>query len=172
MVVRCTPACVCVHASLYRLHCAAPLRAGKEVEETLRVVDAQTKEAAAKKEVVVGEEAIASEKAAVAKAIKASAAICLLLRAAHLALLFIVLQLPCCLLHLQMCLCLCYTIMSCCCLTCMLSSRNTPGCHPTQHPGPACCSDAAGTASCRMSARVSWPLPSPSLSLPWLRSTR
>uniref|UniRef100_A0A383V949 AAA+ ATPase domain-containing protein n=1 Tax=Tetradesmus obliquus TaxID=3088 RepID=A0A383V949_TETOB len=43
---------------------------GKEVEETLRVVDAQTKEAAAKKEVVEGEEAIASEKAAAAKAIK------------------------------------------------------------------------------------------------------
>ncbi|KAF6265404.1 dynein heavy chain 6 [Scenedesmus sp. NREL 46B-D3] len=47
------------------------IETGKEVEETLRVVDAQTKEAAAKKEVVVGEEAIASEKAAVAKAIKA-----------------------------------------------------------------------------------------------------
>jgi hypothetical protein len=45
---------------------------GKEVEETLKVVDAQTKEAAAKKEVVEGEEAIASEKAAAAKAIKAS----------------------------------------------------------------------------------------------------
>jgi hypothetical protein len=36
------------------------------------VVDAQTKEAAAKKEVVEGEEAIASEKAAAAKAIKVS----------------------------------------------------------------------------------------------------
>lgn len=44
--------------------------AGKEVEETLRVVDEQTKEAAAKKEIVEGEEAIASEKAAAAKAIK------------------------------------------------------------------------------------------------------
>jgi dynein heavy chain len=48
------------------------LCAGKEVEDTLRVVDAQTKGAAAKKEVVEGEEAIASEKAAAAKAIKAS----------------------------------------------------------------------------------------------------
>jgi dynein heavy chain len=48
------------------------VHAGKEVEETLRVVDAQTKEAAAKKEVVEGEEAIASEKAAAAKAIKVS----------------------------------------------------------------------------------------------------
>lgn len=37
------------------------------------MVDAQTKEAAAKKEVVEGEEAIASEKAAAAKAIKVSA---------------------------------------------------------------------------------------------------
>jgi dynein heavy chain len=44
--------------------------AGKEVEETLRIVDAQTQEAAAKKQVVEGEEAIASEKAAAAKAIK------------------------------------------------------------------------------------------------------
>eukprot|EP00878_Enallax_costatus_P031925 GHUV01034994.1.p1 GENE.GHUV01034994.1~~GHUV01034994.1.p1 ORF type:complete len:506 (+),score=169.08 GHUV01034994.1:358-1875(+) len=46
------------------------IETGKEVEETLRVVDAQTKEAAAKKEVVEGEEAIAAEKAAAAKAIK------------------------------------------------------------------------------------------------------
>ena len=46
------------------------LAAGKEVEETLRIVDAQTQEAAAKKQVVEGEEAIASEKAAAAKAIK------------------------------------------------------------------------------------------------------
>jgi len=46
--------------------------AGKEVEETLRIVDAQTQEAAAKKKVVEGEEAIASEKAAAAKAIKVS----------------------------------------------------------------------------------------------------
>lgn len=46
------------------------VRAGKEVEETLRVVDAQTKEAAAKKQVVEGEEAIAADKAAAAKAIK------------------------------------------------------------------------------------------------------
>jgi hypothetical protein len=49
---------------------AAPSLAGKEVEETLHVVDAQTREAAAKKQVVEGEEAIASEKAAAAKAIK------------------------------------------------------------------------------------------------------
>lgn len=42
------------------------------MEETLRIVDAQTQEAAAKKEVVEGEEAIASEKAAAAKAIKVS----------------------------------------------------------------------------------------------------
>jgi dynein heavy chain len=47
-----------------------PTSAGKEVEETLRIVDAQTQEAAAKKQVVEGEEAIASEKAAAAKAIK------------------------------------------------------------------------------------------------------
>lgn len=40
------------------------------MEETLRIVDAQTQEAAAKKQVVEGEEAIASEKAAAAKAIK------------------------------------------------------------------------------------------------------
>lgn len=40
------------------------------MEETLRIVDAQTREAAAKKQVVEGEEAIASEKAAAAKAIK------------------------------------------------------------------------------------------------------
>lgn len=36
----------------------------------MRIVDAQTQEAAAKKQVVEGEEAIASEKAAAAKAIK------------------------------------------------------------------------------------------------------
>lgn len=47
-----------------------PTPAGKEVEETLHIVDAQTQEAAAKKQVVEGEEAIASEKAAAAKAIK------------------------------------------------------------------------------------------------------
>jgi hypothetical protein len=47
-----------------------PLPAGKEVEDTLRIVNAQTQEAAAKKQVVEGEEAIASEKAAAAKAIK------------------------------------------------------------------------------------------------------
>jgi hypothetical protein len=47
--------------------------AGKEVEETLHIVDAQTQEAAAKKQVVEGEEAIASEKAAAAKAIKVCA---------------------------------------------------------------------------------------------------
>lgn len=43
------------------------------MEETLRIVDAQTQEAAAKKQVVEGEEAIASEKAAAAKAIKVGA---------------------------------------------------------------------------------------------------
>jgi hypothetical protein len=53
-----------------------PVHAGKEVEETLRVVDAQTKEAAGKKEVVEGEEGIASEKAAAAKAIKVSVGMC------------------------------------------------------------------------------------------------
>lgn len=52
------------------LHNADNVCAGKEVEETLRIVDAQSKEAAAKKQVVEGEEAIASEKAAAAKAIK------------------------------------------------------------------------------------------------------
>lgn len=46
------------------------VHAGKEVEDTLRIVDAQTQEASAKKQVVEGEEAIASEKAAAAKAIK------------------------------------------------------------------------------------------------------
>jgi hypothetical protein len=51
--------------------------AGKEVEETLRIVDAQTQEAAAKKQVVEGEEAIASEKAAAAKAIKVWSEACL-----------------------------------------------------------------------------------------------
>lgn len=45
--------------------------AGNEVEETLCVVDAQTQEAASKKQVVEGEEAMASHKAAAAKAIKA-----------------------------------------------------------------------------------------------------
>lgn len=50
--------------------CVLWVPAGKEVEETLRIVDAQTQEAAAKKQVVEGEEAIASEKAAAAKAIK------------------------------------------------------------------------------------------------------
>jgi hypothetical protein len=44
--------------------------AGKEVEETLRIVDKQTTEAAAQKLVVQGEEAVAAEKAAAAKAIK------------------------------------------------------------------------------------------------------
>lgn len=43
---------------------------GKEVEETLKVVASETKEAEAKKVVVMGEEAIANEKAASAKAIK------------------------------------------------------------------------------------------------------
>jgi hypothetical protein len=45
---------------------------GKEVEETLLVVDKETKEAAAQKQVVQGEEAVAAEKAAAAKAIKVS----------------------------------------------------------------------------------------------------
>lgn len=40
----------------------------------MRIVDAQTQEAAAKKQVVEGEEAIASEKAAAAKAIKVKVA--------------------------------------------------------------------------------------------------
>lgn len=47
---------------------------GKEVVETLKVVDAETKEAEAKKVVVLGEEAIANEKAASSKAIKVRAA--------------------------------------------------------------------------------------------------
>jgi hypothetical protein len=58
----------CIH-----LACAF-VNAGKEVEDTLRIVDAQTQEAAAKKQVVEGEEAIASEKAAAAKAIKVKVA--------------------------------------------------------------------------------------------------
>jgi hypothetical protein len=44
--------------------------AGKQVAETLTVVDRETQEAAAKREVVAGEEAAASTKAAAAKAIK------------------------------------------------------------------------------------------------------
>ncbi|KIY97683.1 Dynein heavy chain 3, axonemal [Monoraphidium neglectum] len=43
---------------------------GKQVAETLTVVDRETQEAAAKREVVAGEEAAASTKAAAAKAIK------------------------------------------------------------------------------------------------------
>ena len=43
---------------------------GKQVEETLIVVDKETKEATAKKTVVQGEEAAANEKAVIAKAIK------------------------------------------------------------------------------------------------------
>ncbi|EFJ50020.1 dynein heavy chain 6 [Volvox carteri f. nagariensis] len=46
------------------------IETGKEVEETLKIVDRQTQEAEAKKVVVVGEEAVANEKAASAKAIK------------------------------------------------------------------------------------------------------
>ena len=46
---------------------------GKEVEETLRIVDKQTTEAAAQKLIVQGEEAVAAEKAAAAKAIKVKA---------------------------------------------------------------------------------------------------
>lgn len=42
------------------------------MEETLLVVDKETKEAAAQKQVVQGEEAVAAEKAAAAKAIKVS----------------------------------------------------------------------------------------------------
>lgn len=47
-----------------------PPPTGKEVAETLKVVDHETREAEAKKTVVLGEEAIANEKAGVAKAIK------------------------------------------------------------------------------------------------------
>ncbi|KAG2430891.1 hypothetical protein HXX76_009864 [Chlamydomonas incerta] len=46
------------------------IETGKEVEETLKIVDKQTQEAEAKKVVVQGEEAVANEKAAAAKAIK------------------------------------------------------------------------------------------------------
>lgn len=44
--------------------------AGHEVEQVLIVVNQQTREAEQKKTIVLGEEAIASEKAGVAKAIK------------------------------------------------------------------------------------------------------
>lgn len=50
-------------------------RTGKEVVETLKVVDAETREAEAKKVVVLGEEAVANEKAASSKAIKVGAAL-------------------------------------------------------------------------------------------------
>ncbi|MEW5317509.1 MAG: hypothetical protein WDW38_008798 [Sanguina aurantia] len=46
------------------------IETGKEVVETLKVVDAETREAEAKKVVVLGEEAVANEKAASSKAIK------------------------------------------------------------------------------------------------------
>ena len=49
---------------------------GKEVEETLVVVNSQTEAAVAQKAVVSAEEAAASEKAAAAKAIKVSLLTC------------------------------------------------------------------------------------------------
>lgn len=48
------------------------IETGKEVEQTLKVVNTETAEAESKRKVVQGEEAVANDKAAAAKLIKAS----------------------------------------------------------------------------------------------------
>jgi hypothetical protein len=148
--------------------------AGKEVEETLLVVDRETKEAEAQKEVVAGEEAVANEKAAAAKAIKVWACTRQLL----------------CFLARQMC-----NPCVICNVVCYIACHDNKGFAAQQQQAVlrgvwmrgvliapsvaarpprarACCSDAVLTLRwCRTSARGSWRWPCPCCRLPWTRWT-